>query len=274
MERRLTQHGDSLPHVANATRQASTNARDSDHYIPAREVYLRKNEMDPRKKRPPKTDREMSKYEDYLRNKWGCNDAIPDSFDPDKLDAVLRSRFPAKSTQQSPLESREKVQAPSAQPVKDAPATKEKESHEMPLKDISTSSSKIVNSSGSPAAVDADEQDINYNNETSMTENSTPEKNTLPRERSNSTTTTHRGRTNPVSEATDRPRTPRIRAGSKPPLSRSAFVAGGVPCEQELCEGQCKRDAGRRAKAPEYFPFKSSRARSRSRSRGRQSQST
>ncbi|KAI0514701.1 hypothetical protein F5B22DRAFT_228026 [Xylaria bambusicola] len=268
MERQLTQREHPPPRTANLTRQAS-NARDSDHYTPVREVYLRENEMDQRKKRLSKTDREMSKYEEYLRNKWGCHDAIPDPFDPEKLDAALRSRFPAKSKQERPLVARERVPAPLPQPGNQAPAVKETNSQEMPPKDMSPTSEEMIHAS---AAIDTDKQEKSYESEVSSDNETSSEKHTTP-PRGRSSTSSRRGRSTSTSgpDATDRPRTPRIRAGSKPPLSRSAFVAGGVPCEHGRCQGECKRDAGRRAKAPAYFPFKS-RARSRSKSRGGQSQ--
>ncbi|KAH9904266.1 hypothetical protein F4778DRAFT_57250 [Xylariomycetidae sp. FL2044] len=71
-----------------------------------------------------------------------------------------------------------------------------------------------------------------------------------------------------------RVRTPRIKKGSKPPLSMSAYAGSGVPCLDPNCAG-CDAgggdagDAGstRRSKPPKYFPFQR-RGRSRKGSSG------
>ncbi|KAI1362188.1 hypothetical protein F5Y08DRAFT_283583 [Xylaria arbuscula] len=269
MERRPTQN-DTLPsHTLTATRQPRTGPRDvqnSGDYTPVREAYLIKNEEGWLKKRPPKADREISKYEDYLRNKWGCNDAIPDSFDPDKLDAALKS---ARSRQQRSDRTPEQVKESSTKPVIDLMMVTETETREK-LQDHAPSLSTEVNSNHlceCSASTDTGDQPPSYDSEASISDKERSSENTTQtRGRSRSNAISHQ-RTS--SETTERSTTPRIRAGSKPPLSRSAFAAGGVPCENEGCQGQyCKREAHRRVKAPAYFPFKS-RGRGSSQSRGR-----
>lgn len=274
MERRTSQNDHSPPHVSNDVRKARGRSRDvnnSDDYTPVRETYLRKNEEEWVKKRPPRADREMSKYEDYLRNKWGCNDAIPDSFDPDKLDAALKS---ARSRQQ--LSTKTHEHARPRQPENEAPRKELQAKHQDEPSSsfpVDAPSSFAEGSSHSDyscrcnASTHADEQDTNYDSEASISHNehATEENTPQARGRSRSNAISRHRRT--PSETKERPPTPRIRSGSKPPLSRSAFVAGGVPCEDERCQGQCKREAHKRAKAPAYFPFKS-RARGSSRSGG------
>ncbi|KAI3339617.1 hypothetical protein F4824DRAFT_498316 [Ustulina deusta] len=251
---------------------------DLDDYTPVRETYLQGNKMDALTKQLPTTDRDMYQFEEYLRNKWGCNDAIPESFDPDKLEALLRSRLPTRHKQEKSSETREQTQEPVLWPEDDAPGTAATEPQAMPLKDTSPPSPNSIYSCGCSASceslstgsvtglLDTDGQIGDYDSEalTSDDEIST-EDIAQARERSNSNTASSRGRT--ASETPRRPSTPRIRAGSRPPLSRSAFVEGGVPCVEKRCRGQCKRGVvvRGRVKPPVYFPFKTRVARSSSR---------
>ncbi|TGJ83114.1 hypothetical protein E0Z10_g5645 [Xylaria hypoxylon] len=257
---------------------STSHVPDLDDYTPVREISLRKNMMDALTKRPPKTDRDISRCEDYLRTKWGCTDAIPDAFDPYKLDAALRLRFPAKNRQERSDETREQAPGPTVQPQDDDPPTAPTEPQDTPLEDAYVHSPESVYSCGCNASYESlntDEQNIGYDSEVCTSDDEAPES-TRPtrsrsRSRSNSNTSSRRGRTRSgTPEQTSS--TPRIRTGSKPPLSRSAFVEGGVPCLDKQCQGACKRGVvvRGRSKPPPYFPFKG-RVRRSSRSKGRES---
>ncbi|KAI1198764.1 hypothetical protein F5X97DRAFT_323032 [Nemania serpens] len=256
------------------------HASDRDNYIPVREMSLRKNNVDSLTKRPPKTDREMGEYEDYLRRKWGCAEEIPDSFDPDKLDAVLKSRLSTTTTRgrprgsNGPLVSRgdEMFMTPT-------------EPQNTPHEDTFTSLTSDTNGFGcctsqDPLFASSEGNPLNTKNEIEKHEASihknetpiTPTKNTTqPRPQPN--LAPPRGCDKSMSDTPGQASQPRLRAGSRPPLSRSAFMRGGVPCTDEKCQGACKRGVlvKGHARPPDYFPFKSQ-ARRPSRSRDRQNQ--
>ncbi|KAI0380501.1 hypothetical protein F5Y04DRAFT_281892 [Hypomontagnella monticulosa] len=42
---------------------------------------------------PSKVDAEDAKYQEYLRSKWPCLEAMPEEFDPDKLEAVWQRQY-------------------------------------------------------------------------------------------------------------------------------------------------------------------------------------
>ncbi|KAI0534001.1 hypothetical protein GGR58DRAFT_505784 [Xylaria digitata] len=249
-----------------------------DNYTPVREIYLQKNMEDSPTKRPPKADRDMYQFEDYLRNKWGCTDAMPDPFDPEKLDAVLRSRFPArrKNRYERLRETGKSIVETQDHDLIAAP----RESQGTPLEDAYTRSPNSIYPCGynvsteSPSTksshgfLDTCERD-GHVSEVLTSDDETSENITPVRARSGSNASSRRGRT--MSETQERQSTPRIRAGSKPPLSRSAFVEGGVPCLDEQCQGAYKHGVivKGHSQPPPYFPFANRRRRpSRSRSRG------
>ncbi|KAI1427742.1 hypothetical protein F5Y12DRAFT_711968 [Xylaria sp. FL1777] len=249
---------------------------DLEDYTPVREIYLQKSEIDSLTKRPPKTDRDMYQCEKYLRNKWGCNEAIPGSFDPYKLDASFRSQFSTRHEEKGGSETCAQRQNPAVQPENNTLEIAAIEPQDISLQDAPPPSadnvySRECNASHEPiptAESELPNTDVGYESEASISDDEKPMENiTQARGRTKSTSISHHPH-NTSSETPERTLTPRIRSGSKPPLSRSAFVKGGGPCGDKNCQGQCKR--GReRAKAPEYFPFKS-RVRRSSRSRGRQ----
>ncbi|KAI1350452.1 hypothetical protein F5Y01DRAFT_315843 [Xylaria sp. FL0043] len=266
MDKRLDSDG----HLTSQVKQ-HIRLGNSDNYLPVRKLYLQKNQTDTLTKRPPRYDREKYEYEDYLRNKWGCNDAMPDSFDPYKLDASYKARV---STNNKQERSSETVKGTDA--LMRAAVT---EFREMSLQDPSSpspdaissgecnESRKSVSEESRRGPLETHEQTIGCESQEPVADGGVHRKNTAQvRGRSNSNTSS-RGRTS--SEIPNGSSTPRIRAGSRPPSSRSAYIAGGTTCEDKQCNGQCKQGRGR-AKPPEYFPFKSrARGPSRSRSKGR-----
>ncbi|KAI1130607.1 hypothetical protein F5Y10DRAFT_289028 [Nemania abortiva] len=252
-------------------------------HVPVRKSSLGKAILD-----PSKTD--MDQYDEYLRNKWDVTDPMPDSFDPDKLEAVRKSRFSQNSTDKSANKPREKKVAFAAQEAGESQAA-QTERHKTPRKEgpapIPDGYGRKTSFSYPPSPPesggrqrDKQLQPEHYQSEhPSSGEEKLPEIRTPPRSRSNSIESAHRGRPIPIS--TQRAATPRIGSGSRPPLSPSAFVeGGGVPCTDGRCQGACKKGIKIKghAKPPQYFPFnkqsKSSRSRSRSRSRSKERRSS
>jgi hypothetical protein len=108
---------------------------------------------------------------------------------------------------------------------------------------IGNLSSNFLSTKSVTESLGNDEQHKGHESEVTVN-GASKENMTLVRSRTN---VSGRGRDTCTLERTP---TPRIRRGSKPPLSRSAFVDGGVPCLDEQCGGAC-----RRCKAKEgYFP--------------------
>ncbi|KAI0437840.1 hypothetical protein F4803DRAFT_555619 [Xylaria telfairii] len=203
---------------------------DVQRFAPVREVYLRKTMMESSTKQPPKSDRDIGHYEAYLRDKWPCTEAMPEPFDPFKLEAVLKSRFPSKRIHG---ESSETYSRPIPHGSDDDSQNKPSEcdvpydplpgpANEPPDTDEQLEDREI--------GVSADNLDLLIDDIT------------LAWLQSNSSVDQTKPKTS------ERASTPRIGVGSKPPLSRSAFKAGG------------------QAKTPEYFPFQS-RKRRQSRSK-------
>ncbi|KAI1292982.1 hypothetical protein F5Y03DRAFT_400219 [Xylaria venustula] len=210
---------------------------DLNTYTPVRETYLQQDKRGGLTKRPPKTDREMSEREDYLRNKWGCNDAIPDPFDPDKLDASFRAKFSTRNRQTEQSETRKKAQELKIRPENNIPATATPES--LSPRAIHAPRCNALNkpvfTTSTNQSPDNDEQSLAYESEASASDYETTTENMIQARGRSISNVDRRGRA--TSDAKERPSTPRIRAGSKPPLSRSAYVEGGVPCEDERCGG-------------------------------------
>ncbi|KAI3316862.1 hypothetical protein HD806DRAFT_403570 [Xylariaceae sp. AK1471] len=270
MHKHHRQDDPSKPNLLDAMKQYTRfdEVPDPDDYIPVREAYLRKNMLESLNKPPPKTDREMNKCEDYLRTKWGCTDAMPGSFDPYKLEATLHSRFPSQSRRGRSSAPREQKPEPIVQQKRDndpvdtsqVPSLEDESTHTPTPEVMYTSdgctSSDSVSTISITESLDNDEQLEGYESEVAVSEASM-ENITQVRSRStDANNASTRGRDTCTLERTP---TPRIRRGSKPPLSRSAFVDGGVPCLDEQCRGSCRRCVTRRgrAKTPNYFPFKS-----------------
>ncbi|KAI1757513.1 hypothetical protein F4782DRAFT_525326 [Xylaria castorea] len=211
----------------------------SEDYIPVREAHLQRIMIESLAKQPLKSDRDISQYEDYLREKWHCTEAMPDSFDPCKLEAVMKSRFPSKSRHGESSET--------PKPISQNTTLEDESSHIST--DIYSCECNAPHDSlfSGPAnqSLDTDEQleddgsEIAVDNLEILIDDVTS-----VWSQSNLNTISRDDQT--LLETSERALTPRIGVGSKPPLSRSAFVEGGV-FANEGC--QCKK------KPPKYFPF-------------------
>ncbi|KAI0814265.1 hypothetical protein GGR55DRAFT_701939 [Xylaria sp. FL0064] len=196
--------------------------------------------MDTLTKRPPRTDREKYKYEDYLRDKWGCNDAIPDSFDPYKLDASYKARLSTNNKQERSSGTVKETDALMRAAVAEFGA--------MSLQDPSFPSPDAISSGECNASrksisvelgrgpLETHERTIGYESQEPVADGGIHRKNAAQVRGGSHSNTSSRGRTR--SEIPEGSSTPRIRAGSRPPLSRSAYVAEGLCCRRNNVRGQ------------------------------------
>ncbi|KAI2631200.1 hypothetical protein GGS21DRAFT_491825 [Xylaria nigripes] len=194
----------------------------------AREAHFQKPSLETAKKHSMESEKQRLRRDEYLRSKWGCTDDMPDSFDPAKLEAALKKRYPG-------------LRRPSVSKREEEVA-----------KDESTCVCACANadqeSEGEILDNEASESEAEVDIVTEKIAELLVRKPAICRRQH-------------VPEMLERAPTPRIRAGSKPPLSPSAFVDGGVPCLDPRCGGKCKRSvkSKKHVKAPKYFPFQSGR---------------
>ncbi|KAI0870138.1 hypothetical protein GGS24DRAFT_511227 [Hypoxylon argillaceum] len=245
-------------------------------YIPVLEAHPLRNSRDGMIGQLPRTDRDMYEREEYLRRRWVVTDPMPDSFDPDKLEAVRKSLLPRKTAGETSDKGQEQDTIPVVRQTEvEAPLPAHAELQTTPRE---ATSSVISDESGYNASdtsqsesgyLDTDEEseggESEYESEdSSKSKGKSPQRSTSFRSRSSSIPPTHRGRP----PRPERVPTPRIGTGSKPPLSRSAFARHTGPCADEKCP--CRSRSKRRLKAPQYFPRKGQRRPSRSRDRSGQ----
>ncbi|KAI1112535.1 hypothetical protein F5Y14DRAFT_463474, partial [Nemania sp. NC0429] len=256
------------------------HASDAHEYIPVREISLQKDAMRPFPKRPPKADREVEKYDDYLRRKWGGTEAIPDPFDPDKLDAVLKARLSSTRMRGEAQEATEKTE-PVVTKVDGASMMHEEFRNRQP-EDTSAFIPDDTCCCVSQTTLSTDPMGESLNTDDDATEAYEDE---IPIYKNATQTTPTENTTQPAlqpglesprdpgsstSDVSGRATPPRIGVGSRPPLSRSAFAKAGVPCKR--CHGPCRRGAMAKghARPPAYFPFKSKAKGGSKKSRGKQ----
>ncbi|KAI0194318.1 hypothetical protein EV127DRAFT_503635 [Xylaria flabelliformis] len=226
------------------------DAPHSDHYMPVREAYLRQIMIETLTKKSLRSEKDMYQYENYLRKKWQCTEAIPDSFDPDKLEAMMKSRFPSKNICGEPSETPKVISLEKD----DSQNTSFGDEFSHTSADIDSCEFNAPHGSILFPNMD-DEHEITVDDLEVLIDDVTSAWSQL-----NLNTVSGDDQTLP--ETSERASTPRIGAGSKPPLSPSAF-AGGVYTDEQC---QCKKLHVRRKSKPSgYFPFHS-RERRRSRS--------
>ncbi|KAI0598417.1 hypothetical protein F4775DRAFT_555431 [Biscogniauxia sp. FL1348] len=202
-------------------------------------------------------DRNIMRYEEYLRSKWQCVEAMPESFDPDKLEIIRRLKYGtfagkgiSKRILKSPLDLEivddESIGEPS--PSEYTHPSVEDASPE----DISTDASVI------DSLIDAIIESLNTEKQLEGYESDVTVKGA-----STEYMTKIKPRSKTVGHASQSPsvptgpnREPRIKNGSKPPLSRSAFARGGETGIVENSQGLVSTTPIVYPRAPRYFPFK------------------
>ncbi|KAI1372161.1 hypothetical protein F4677DRAFT_449649 [Hypoxylon crocopeplum] len=181
--------------------------------FPARVIFLQQSM--PSEIALSEGDAKIRDYEEYLRSKWPCSEAIPPPFDPDRLETVRQiwrqlqaeNVDPAQTDIEVPLEEMYYLYG-----VSDEEQEQEQEQEHV--------SKYIYPETPNPSSESSagGEQLEGYDNETAA--RMAPAVN-ITKAGESTTRTTRR----PV----ERQPNPRIKTGSKPPLSRSAFARAGLP---------------------------------------------
>ncbi|KAI5922986.1 hypothetical protein F4810DRAFT_232947 [Camillea tinctor] len=191
-------------------------------------------------------DRNIMRYEEYLRSKWQCAEAMPESFDPEKLELIRKMRYGAlkKKIRKNPsdLEINRDGDIGEQSLNEDAHPYHEDDSSKIEDSDIDSLINSIIESLNTKEHIEGDESDA------------------IVDSTSNEDTTKARPRSKSVSRSapapTEQKKEPRIKSGSKPPLSRSAFARGGETGVDGNGEGVNGTTPIVYPRAPKYFPFK------------------
>lgn len=238
---------------------------------------------------PPGCD--LRVYERYLRKKWLCPEAMPEVFDPNRLEDRIRASRPSRRGQrETPITSNEQQQ-----PLAAGGSSSEVEGEGVdeptlvdsrkPLPSVPSLPTSTSQSNGRSAdsvvsiAVEADEQQraryesdgtkktpyaryradaiVSSSSSSSSGSSSSSSAARAPTAAAAVTTTTTATATRDV---IDRQPTPRIKTGSKPPLSKSAYANASSSYADPSCDARGRRpslSSTVRPRAPKYFPFRS-----------------
>ncbi|KAI0018178.1 hypothetical protein F4780DRAFT_536481 [Xylariomycetidae sp. FL0641] len=256
---------------AAAPRKQKTREKDSREKCPSEHGASRQRSATAQAgayKNVTRSDRRMERYEEYLRNKWECSDALPEAFDPEKLEAKRKAR--SSKTKKSDEEERRgrsktvseppKPTSTPALPVRKAAERKESEDDD----DDDSGSAEVQDKPSDPPARSPDPARAPAASSASPPEAAAPPPPPPPKPALPNPARRFRSTSNPVPPtAPERAPTPRIRSGSKPPLSRSAFApkcshheGGGAAAMCEGCRGLPTGKAAKREHA-KYFAFRS-----------------
>ncbi|KAI1459694.1 hypothetical protein F4805DRAFT_50285 [Annulohypoxylon moriforme] len=213
--------------------------------LPEREIFL--HQCPPSSKTLPKRDIEAQRYEERLRFQYGCSEAMPAGFDPEKLEARFRPNAGNSELTTANVEHHleddelsELGDYSEYEHILNIISSEEGDDPFETLSDISVTES-----------LDSDEQLDEYEHEAIINVALAEKFTRVSCEAGPVTTEVRRSAPEPII----RKPTPRIRIGSKPPLSRSAFARAGLP---SLKDGSAAATTLRGyPKAPQYFPFKS-----------------
>ncbi|KAI1485142.1 hypothetical protein F5X96DRAFT_691320 [Biscogniauxia mediterranea] len=203
-------------------------------------------------------DRNNMKYEEYLRSKWHCAEAMPESFDPDKLEIIRKMKY---RTSAGKVSSKKILEAPLVLEINDdesigepSPSEYTHPSLEDPSpEDISTDASVIDSLIDSIIeSLNTEKQLEGYESDAVAVKGASTENMAKVKPRSK---TVGQASQSP-SVPTGPKREPRIKSGSKPPLSRSAFARGGETSIDESAQGVSGTTPIVYPRAPRYFPPK------------------
>ncbi|KAI0849515.1 hypothetical protein F5Y00DRAFT_269500 [Daldinia vernicosa] len=213
-----------------------------------------------------KGDIEFMKHEEYLRMKWPCSEAMPESFDPDILEAVRQAQFKSHNEDKSTTEIGAGVSSENETELHDSNAegrckVDEQVSDVIHLNEANASDESVFVDVTLPEPLDSGEQQLEeYNREAIVKDISARN---IPQVSQGTYATSIAGDicgSELVSEPdpVERGPPPRMGSGSKPPLSRSAYAAVAQPCPKDgyLDKRPCMTLMGY-PRAPKYFPFKS-----------------
>ncbi|KAI1099081.1 hypothetical protein F4804DRAFT_322904 [Jackrogersella minutella] len=222
--------------------------------LPEHKVFL--HQCRPSNKALSKKDIKVMKYEEYLRSKWECSEAMPEAFDPENLEVIRQARFKPHAKNEDIAQVNE-LQSGDDE-LRELNTGIECREYEHVPDDIcseeeNSSSESVATDFSITESLDSDEQLEEY--ETEAIINIASSENITRVSCCTETITTVIRR--PVAEPVERKPTPRIKTGSKPPLSRSAFAGAGLPSPKDGSPGQRPTTTLRGyPKAPKYFPYK------------------
>ncbi|RYP82459.1 hypothetical protein DL770_005572 [Monosporascus sp. CRB-9-2] len=183
------------------------------------------------------SDYDHQAYERYLRNKWRCSDVMPDSFDPKKLELKRRALFSTRNKEKAHSIT-EEPEAPKAGPPVSEETTPSAEPQAPLGLPFPASRDGLAESALSVAkSWDSDEQVLDGYESEATASDALTERGARTRRCAN--TFSSSGAT--TGEPLERKPTPRIRAGSKPPLSKSAYANCGVSCADANCSVKERR---------------------------------
>ncbi|RYP67214.1 hypothetical protein DL771_007376 [Monosporascus sp. 5C6A] len=187
----------------------------------------------------PWPDCDHQAYEHYLRNKWRCSDAMPDSFDPKKLELKRTTLFSTRNKEKaSSITITKGRETPKAEPhisEEARPSADPQAPLGFPFPASRAGLAESVLSVGE--SLESGEQVLDGYESDATTSDALTERSTHTRRRANALSFS--GPT--TEEPLERKPTPRIRAGSKPPLSRSAYANCGVSCADANCSVKERR---------------------------------
>ncbi|KAI0891905.1 hypothetical protein F4806DRAFT_287563 [Annulohypoxylon nitens] len=221
-----------------------------------RKVFLHQSK--PSSKAYSKRDLEFIKYEDYLRSKYDCSEAMPAGFDPEKLEIVFQSQRKRKNENEEldMADPEPEVQSEDDDLSEIGIIEKRKECERMlniiePVEDSISYDSSDISDVSITESLDSDGLLDEYEKE-AVIHTASIEKFTRVSPELGPGATGISPPT-PIS-IVNRKSTPRIKTGSKPPLSRSAFAGAGLPSPEDGTPVPATLRGY--PKAPQYFPYK------------------
>ncbi|KAI1660436.1 hypothetical protein F4813DRAFT_349955 [Daldinia decipiens] len=214
-------------------------------------------------------DIEFMEHEEYLRTKWPCSEAMPESFDPDTLESSRQAQFKGHNEGTSATENSAEVLSKNDTKLHDSNAegqckVDEQVSYVIHLEEANAYNESVFVDVILPEPLDSGEQLEDYNREVIVKDVSA--RNILQVSQGSYAMSIAGdicgselvSELIPEPDPVERKPTPRMGSGSKPPLSRSAYAAVAQPCPKDgyLDKRPCMTLMGY-PRAPKYFPFKS-----------------
>ncbi|RYO97533.1 hypothetical protein DL765_011134 [Monosporascus sp. GIB2] len=186
--------------------------------------------------RPP-PDCDHQAFERYLRNKWRCSDAMSDIFDPEKLELKRRALFSTQNKEKAHSLTKEPA-VPEAEPPISEETKPPADPQTPPSIPFPASRDGLAESLLSAAkSLDSDEQVLDGDESEATASDILTERSIRTRQRANTFSSSGAATEEPF----ERKPTPRIRAGSKPPLSKSAYATCGISCADVNCSVKERR---------------------------------
>ncbi|KAI2635859.1 hypothetical protein GGS26DRAFT_514877 [Hypomontagnella submonticulosa] len=204
-------------------------------------------------------DAEEAKYQEYLRSRWPISEAIPAEFDPDELEASWKRQFGPR-VENDPNLGDSKLSLQLADYDSDAVEIifdQVSSLSNMDPQEANGSSESLCTDGSVTESLDSDEELEGYESEVAVQRAASAKM--VRVSICNIPQASAAVMCQPSTETIiERKPTPRIRTGSKPPLSRSALSCAGLPSPKEGYQGKGPSMTLKGyPQAPKYFPFRS-----------------